>query len=556
MTHNNLEEELKIFNNDIMEKVSSRSESKKYDVDNTIIFLPNDKETTQKTLVDYKKNIDSSIIHVDNGTQLSVHFYKKIMHSKLPISVKKPVKKNNDDDIKQLLTKYITGLENINNTIQEINKTNRFKSQIKQNELNTKYSGGKNDAYINSTFISSLNHHIKTFLNCFVISVQLLDDILKEEEHRRILNHLLSSCVDMSKYLGSITDYYMLTQDKITYKYENYNILENVTMLRNIFKTSISAHKINFVIKTLNNVSSKIMIDKKRLNQVLAKIIENSIRYTIDGDIIVLIGMYDNVDNCIDDDGNKTNIDDNIKKLINSVIRKYTNGKLLKIIVQDTGPGIPKNELDNVVKPFYQIDNTINSTRSGLGLGLTICYGFINGMNGNMNIDSSDTGTKITILLPVYLNSKKDDTPNEKIDNLNDNIVDNDLLEKMNKGKKILVVDDDERNNMLLKLMIEQILYKAHVDAVSDPNIVVDTIVKNDYDYVFLDIKMPDISGFDILKILDTQYFDTMEKIPNIILITALSDNDIQDDVTQINSVANIKIIYKPIRFNTIQNVF
>ena len=198
---------------------------------------------------------------------------------------------------------------------------------------------------------------------------------------------------------------------------------------------------------------------KKKINQALAKIIENSIRYTIDGDIKILIGIFDNVDSCID-----INIVNESKQLINSTIKeynkKYNSGKLLKIVVCDTGSGIPERELENIIKPFYKIDNNINSTRSGLGLGLTICNWFITGMNGDMNIVSSNKGTKITILLPIYLNYKKDNLIFDKLDNLNDNIIDDNLLEKMNKCKQVLVVDDDERNNMLLKLMIEQILYK------------------------------------------------------------------------------------------------
>ena len=70
--------------------------------------------------------------------------------------------------------------------------------------------------------------------------------------------------------------------------------------------------------------------------------------------------------------------------------------------VEDNGPGIPADKLDNIFKKFYQIDTSLTRKHGGTGLGLTICKGIVEGHGGIIWIDeSSNGGTVVKFVLPV-----------------------------------------------------------------------------------------------------------------------------------------------------------
>ena len=81
-----------------------------------------------------------------------------------------------------------------------------------------------------------------------------------------------------------------------------------------------------------------------------------------------------------------------MKKTINSII----------IFVDDDGPGIPKSEHQNVMKPFYRIDKSRGQNKSGVGLGLSIANDIIRSHGGNIVLEKSHlNGLRVKISLPL-----------------------------------------------------------------------------------------------------------------------------------------------------------
>ena len=83
------------------------------------------------------------------------------------------------------------------------------------------------------------------------------------------------------------------------------------------------------------------------------------------------------------------------------VITKKTINDLI-IIVDDDGPGIPKKEYQNVMKPFYRIDKSRGQNKSGVGLGLSIANDIIHAHGGNISLEKSPlSGLRVKISLPL-----------------------------------------------------------------------------------------------------------------------------------------------------------
>ena len=83
------------------------------------------------------------------------------------------------------------------------------------------------------------------------------------------------------------------------------------------------------------------------------------------------------------------------------IIAKKTNQDL-KIFIDDNGPGIPESEYQNVMKPFYRIDQSRGQNKSGVGLGLSIANDIIRSHGGNISLDKSPlNGLRVKISLPL-----------------------------------------------------------------------------------------------------------------------------------------------------------
>ena len=95
-------------------------------------------------------------------------------------------------------------------------------------------------------------------------------------------------------------------------------------------------------------------------------------------------------------------IDNSLKygKKINIIIDK--NKSNIVISIEDDGPGIPKSEYENVVKPFYKIDKSRSETKSSVGLGLSISSDIAKSHGGDIDFEKSNLGgLKVKIILPV-----------------------------------------------------------------------------------------------------------------------------------------------------------
>jgi two-component system osmolarity sensor histidine kinase EnvZ len=94
-------------------------------------------------------------------------------------------------------------------------------------------------------------------------------------------------------------------------------------------------------------------------------------------------------------------IDNSIKYSTSILISLKKSANSIIIIIDDDGPGIPENERENVLKPFYKIDKSRSDSKSSVGLGLSIASDIIRSHGGNISLERSPTnGLRVTIYLP------------------------------------------------------------------------------------------------------------------------------------------------------------
>ena len=225
------------------------------------------------------------------------------------------------------------------------------------------------------------------------------------------------------------------------------------------------------------NSSFVVKGDADKLEQVLANLLTNAIKFTPSG----TINFYS----------------------------KYLEGKL-HIEIRDTGIGMDEETLKKIFSPFERAAQNVNS--EGFGLGLFLTKGLVKVLDGTINVESKlgkGSVFKLEFLLPET---------DELVDECNSYSESITIL-----PKNVLVVDDDP---ILLKI-VEDMLGRNGITCTTCMNVrdVVTAIRQSDYDMILTDVQMPDIDGFALLKLLRNSDIGNSRTIP-VAVMTARGDGN------------------------------
>lgn len=225
------------------------------------------------------------------------------------------------------------------------------------------------------------------------------------------------------------------------------------------------------------NSSITVKGDADKLEQILANLLTNAIKFTPSGSI--------------------------------SFHSNYLEGKL-QVEIKDTGIGMDEETLKRIFSPFERAAQNVNS--EGFGLGLFLTKGLIKILNGTITVES-EPGRGSVFRFEVPLPDTDEVVEENKSDNNPISIL----------PKKILVVDDDP---IQLKIA-EDMLGRNGITCTTCMNVrdVVTAISQSDYDMVLTDIQMPDADGFALLRLLRNTDIGNSKTIP-IAVMTARGDTN------------------------------
>ncbi|MDP2960772.1 MAG: response regulator, partial [candidate division Zixibacteria bacterium] len=174
-------------------------------------------------------------------------------------------------------------------------------------------------------------------------------------------------------------------------------------------------------------------------------------------------------------------------------------GEMIQIAFEDTGPGIPEENLNKIFEPFF----TTKEVGRGTGLGLSISYGIIQQHSGKIYARSIlGKGATFIIELPILKEESVSET--EKKEKLTS-------LKRKIESKNILVIDDEQS---ILDILMNTLQQEGHqVDVASNGRIALSKVKETDYDLVITDIKMPDFDGRRFFKEVEKYNQKLAEKI-------------------------------------------
>lgn len=337
------------------------------------------------------------------------------------------------------------------------------------------------------TFLASMSHEIKTPLNAiFGFTEQVLHSNKLDTKQYEQLSIVQKSADYLSKLVNNILNYSKLQAGKIEIENVDFNLRREIDDLEMLFSPQLEGKSVKLTFDKSSDVPDYINCDLTKLKQILFNIIGNAIKFTETGEINVYLG----------------------EKTINDKVHLY-------IKVRDTGIGIPDSKIPKLFNEYEQADNTISKKYGGTGLGLVITKKLVEQMEGSISFESKEgVGTTFEIFIPFTL------AVNVNISDDGQTISMNEMMGLL-KQKKVLIVDDEEFNRLLLKSILSKYdmqLYEAinGVEAVH--------IVKNHFlDLVVMDLNMPEKNGINACKEIRT--FNA--SIPILASTAVISDDQI-----------------------------
>lgn len=308
-----------------------------------------------------------------------------------------------------------------------------------------------------SRFLATMSHEIRTPLNGIMGFARLLEMDLPPGELKEQAGYLVQSSETLSAILNDILDFSKLESGMV-------KLVDSPFLMEQLLKGSTELPRLTCESKgvkfELHNKLGEHQIysgDMGRLRQILQNLLSNAIKFTSHGKVSLSVS--------------------------NTPINPDED--LLTFEVSDTGLGIPKDKQALLFRPFSQVHTDRENRFGGTGLGLSIVKSLVQAMGGEIQLESEPgQGTQVMFSVTLKREHQLDNQSQERILPI--------------RPLRVLVADDTPLNIKLIQTFLQK---DAHmVDVTRDGREALNKAMTEPYDFVLLDIDMPKMSGYEVVK--------------------------------------------------------
>ena len=364
-----------------------------------------------------------------------------------------------------------------------------------------------------STFLATMSHEIRTPMNAVIGMLELT---LKRADHghldRPAIEVAYNSAKDLLELIGDILDIARIESGRLSLAPERVNLRELIESVVRVFDGLARQKSLNLLLEFNPGVEERdVQIDPLRFKQVLSNLVSNAIKFTEQGEVKIRVDIQTT--------GEPQQIE-------------------MKLVVEDTGIGISRDDQQRLFEPFSQADNSGHLARSGAGLGLVICRSLCEMMGGQLTLSSVPrVGTQVfvslqmTSLPPAYPLIELKPATQDAAAVLN-----------------VLVVDDHPANRLL---MCQQLGFLGHrFTAVQHGAAGFQAWRQEHFDLIIADCNMPIMNGYELARSI-REHEQREDITPCIIL--GFTANAQPEEKQRCRDAGMNDCLFKPISLTTLE---
>jgi signal transduction histidine kinase len=382
------------------------------------------------------------------------------------------------------------------------------KSKNEMVELNKKLALTIAANKAKTVFLSGMSHELRTPLNAILGFGQLLDipENPLNDDQRESVQHILDGGEHLLKLINDVLDLSKIESGQLSLSLEPINPYDAIRQCVDMTQNMCDAANITLVNKVKDSNDLWFIADLTRFKQTCLNLLSNAAKYNHDGGMITVRG--ERIEN------------------------------MVRISIEDTGPGIPLDRQHEIFTPFHRL-GAEKEDIEGTGIGLTISKELIENMQGSIGFESKEgVGSSFWIELPVSENIaaqvQSDAKPRKITGALND------ILAELQDEKTILYVEDNPINVVLMGRIINR---SSNIKLITAGSAEEGLKQAEDImpDLILMDINLPGMSGIEAKYVLAA--LPATKDIP----VVAISANVMDDEISEAMKSGMLHYIKKPV---------
>jgi signal transduction histidine kinase/HPt (histidine-containing phosphotransfer) domain-containing protein len=320
-----------------------------------------------------------------------------------------------------------------------------------------------------SGFLANMSHEIRTPMNAIIGFGDILADEELTDEQRRCVNNICDGGKHLLGIINDILDFSKIEAGKLDIEFSECSLGQLLNSVESLILPRAEAEGLDFEIFEGDGLPAQICTDVTRVLQCLINLVGNAIKFTREGHIYLKVSL-----------------------------QEIENAPFIRFDVEDTGIGIPHDKQEEIFETFIQADSSTSRVFGGTGLGLTISKRLVELLTGQLTLTSEvGKGSVFSLIIPAGVDVTKQ--PLLDRHNITSHIeAGKEQVRQVKLSGNILVAEDVRTNQVLIKSLLKRL--GLQVTIAEDGNQAVQKALSKQFDLIFMDIEMPNMSGYEATK--------------------------------------------------------